>query len=132
MEEYQGKARLVVKMYPYRYRDFAHISAEAALAARDQGRFCEMHRLLLEKSPDLDRDSLLEYARQVGLDMEKFRRDLDGMRHKELIEQDKDLAKSMDIYNTPTFFVNGRKIIGNIPYAYFKKVMQEELDALGN
>jgi protein-disulfide isomerase len=130
MQEYKGKIRLVVKEYPYRYRDFSHIAAEASLAAWDQGKFCEMHRLLLEKSPVLDRDSLIKYAEEIGLDMKKFTNDLDNMKHSKLIERDKALAVSMDLYNTPTFFVNGRKVIGNIPYDYFNKIIKEELDAV--
>lgn len=119
----------MVKMYPYRYRDFAHIAAEAALAAGDQGKFCEMHHLLLEKSPDLDRGSLLKYAAELGLDMKRFTRDLDGMRHRDHIERDKALAVAMDLYNTPTFFINGRKVVGNVPYDYLNKIVKEELDA---
>lgn len=132
MKEFQGKARLVVKMYPYRYRDFSHIAAEAALAAGEQGKFCEMHELLLANSPRLDRDSLKDYARELGLDMQRFTRDLEGMRHAEPIERDKALAVAMDLYNTPAFFFNGRKVLGNRPYEYFKRVIEEELNALGN
>jgi protein-disulfide isomerase len=53
------------------------------------------------------------------------------MKHKDLIEQDKDLAFSMDLYNTPTFFINGRKVIGNRPYDYMKKIIEEELEHAG-
>ena len=117
----------MVKNYPYKYRDYSHIAAEAALSARDQGKFCEMHRLLLEKSPQLDRKSLTLYAKEIGLDEKKFARDLDTMRHSGIIERDKKLAVDMDIYNTPTFFINGRKVIGNRPYEYLKKIVDEEL-----
>jgi protein-disulfide isomerase len=116
-------------MYPYRYRDFSHMAAEAALAARDQGKFWEMHWKLLENSPKLDRASLIEYARELGLNMDKFVKDLDGMKHKDLIERDKELAYKLDLYNTPSFFLNGRMVLGNRPYEYFQKVLEEELDA---
>lgn len=116
-------------MYPYRYRDFSHIAAEAALAARDQGKFWEMHFKLLENSPKLDRSSLLLYAREIGLDMKKFTRDLDNMKHKDLIERDKELAFKLDLYNTPSFFFNGRRVLGDRPYENFQKILEEELDA---
>lgn len=116
-------------MYPYRYRDFSHIAAEAALAARDQGKFWEMHTVLLENSPKLDRDSLISYAKSIGLDMKKFISDLDGMKHKDLIERDKELAYKLDLYNTPSFFFNGRMVLGNRPYELLQKVLEEELDA---
>ena len=127
MAEYEGKIRLVIKNYPYKYRDYSHIAAEASLAAADQGKYWEMHDLLLERSPKLDRDSLIRYGEELGLDMQQFVGDLDSMRHKELIEQDKELAFSLDLYNTPTYFINGRKVIGNRPYAYLKKIIEEEL-----
>lgn len=127
MKEYSGKARLVIKHYPYRYRDFSHIAAEASLAAMDQGRFWDMHHLLLKKSPQLDRNSLLKYAHQIGLDVRKFTDSIDSMRHSRIIERDKKLAVDMDLYNTPTFFINGRKVIGNRPYEYLKKIIEEEL-----
>ncbi len=128
MEDCKGKVRLVIKDYPYKYRDYAFISAEASLAARDQGKFWEMHDILLEKSPKLDRESLIRYAKEIGLDMKKFKESLDRMKHKERIDRDVKLAQDFDIYNTPTFFINGRKVIGNRSYEYLKKIIEEELE----
>jgi len=128
MEDYKEKVRLVIKDYPYKYRDYAFISAEASLAARDQGKFWEMHDILLEKSPKLDRESLIRYAKEIGLDMKKFKESLDRMKHKERIDRDVKLAQDFDIYNTPTFFINGRKVIGNRSYDYLKKIIDEELE----
>jgi protein-disulfide isomerase len=127
MTEYEGKLRLIIKNYPYKYRDYSHIAAEALLAAGDQGKYWEMHDLLLKRSPKLDRESLIQYGEELGLDMKQFVSDLDSMKHKELIEQDKELAFSLDLYNTPTYFINGRKVIGNRPYAYLQKIIEEEL-----
>jgi len=129
MKDYRGKIRLVVKHYPYRYRDFSRMASEATLAAGDQGKFWEMHHLLLRKSPELDRSSLLRYAREIGLDMKTFTESLDGMKHSKIIEQDEKLAVSMDLYSTPTLFFNGRKIIGERSYEYFQKIIEEELAA---
>ena len=127
MQEYEGKVRLVIKNYPYKYRDYSHIAAEASLAAGDQGKYWEMHDMLLARSPRLDRSSLIQYGEELGLDMNRYVSDLDTMKHKEFIERDKELAFSLDLYNTPTYFINGRKVIGNRPYAYLKKIIEEEL-----
>jgi predicted DsbA family dithiol-disulfide isomerase len=87
-----------------------------------------MHHLLLKKSPRLDRNSLIQYAAELGLDVARFTDRLDKMRHLDIIERDKKLAVDMDLYNTPTFFINGRKVVGNRPYEYFKKIIEEELN----
>ena len=117
----------MIKHYPYKYRDYSHIAAEASLAARDQGKFWEMHDLLLKKSPRLDRNSLIKYAQELALDINKFTESLDAMKHLKIIERDKKLAFDLDLYNTPTFFINGRKAVGNRPYEYFKAIIEEEL-----
>ena len=129
MKEYGQKVRLVIKFYPYKYRDFARISAEAALAAYDQGKFWEMHRLLLKKSPKLDRANLIAYAKEIGLDADKCRESIDKRKNDKIIERDVKLALSLDLYNTPTFFINGRRVIGDVPYEYLKKIVVEELNA---
>src|SRR5512143_3592877 len=127
MDTFKDKVRLVIKNNPYKYRDHSHIAAEASLAAADQGRYWEMHDILLKNSPKLDRDSLIKYAKDIGLDTKRFTDCIDNMRHSALIERDKKLALSLDLYNTPTFFINGRKVVGDVPYEYLKKVVEEEL-----
>lgn len=97
------------------------------MAAHEQGRFWQMHEILLKRSPQLDRDSLIQYAKEIGLDLNKFTESIDKMKHRDIIERDKKLAVDLDLYNTPTFFINGRKVIGNRPYEYFKKILEEEL-----
>jgi len=129
MDTYKGKVRLVVKNYPYIYRDYSHMAAESSLASRDQGKYWEMHDLLLKQSPKLDRGSLIHYAQELGLDLKKFTESLDGKKHSAEIERDKKLAVDMDLYNTPTFFINGRKVVGERPFEYFKKIIDEELSA---
>jgi protein-disulfide isomerase len=86
-----------------------------------------MHDLLLKRSPKLDRVSLIGYAKELGLDVKKFTDSIDGGRHAQGIERDKKLAIEMDLYNTPTFFINGRKVVGERPFDNFKKVIDEEL-----
>ena len=127
MQEFKGELRLILKNYPYKYRDYSHLAAEALLAAGDQGKYWEMHDLLLVKSPELDMESLINYGAELGLNMQQYISDLSAMKHIKEIEKDIELAVSLDLYNTPTFFINGRKVIGNRPYEYMKKVVEEEL-----
>ena len=127
MDTFKDKVRLVIKNNPYKYRDHSHIAAEASLAALDQGKYWEMHDILLKNSPKLDRDSLIKYAKEIGLDTKTFADSVDKMKHSALIERDKKLALSLDLYNTPTFFINGRKVVGDVPYDYLKKVIEGEL-----
>ncbi len=128
---YPEKIRLVIKNYPYKYRDFARIAAEASLAAGDQGKYWEMHDLLLTRSPELDRASLIDYADELGLDVETFTTAIDTNAHAEEIDRDIALAESIDLYNTPTFFINGLQVVGERPFEYFKKMIDEELARIG-
>ena len=87
-----------------------------------------MHDRLLDRSPDLDRDSLIGLAGEVGLDVKKFTEYLDAMKHRAQIDADVKLAHDLDFYNTPTFLVNGRTVVGNVPFRYLKKIVKEELE----
>jgi protein-disulfide isomerase len=127
MEEYKGKVRLVIKNYPYKYRDYARMAAEASLAAKEQGKYWEMHDILIKRSPKLDRASLIAYATELGLDVKKFTESLDAQKFKKEIDADLKLAADMDLYNTPTFYINGRQIIGERSFEYLKKIIDEEL-----
>ena len=130
LENYDGKVRFIIKHMPYKYRDFAFISAEATLAAGDQGKFWEMHWLIHEKFPKLDRASLISYAEELDLDMKQFMKNLDKMRHMKHIKRDLKLSKDLDLYSTPAFFINGIKAVGNRPYESFKMIIDKEMERL--
>ena len=129
LDTYQGKIRFIIKQAPYRYRDFSYIAAEATLAAKEQNKFWEMHWLLHDKFPRLDKESLKEYAKELDLDLERFTNDLEKMSHLKVIERDLQLAKDLDLYSTPAFFINGIKALGNRPYENFVSIIDSELEA---
>lgn len=131
LHSYPDQIRLVIKNYPYKYRDFSKIAAEASLAARDQGKYWEMHDLLLTRSPKLDRASLIAYAGELQLDVKKFTESVDSGKHAREIDRDLKLAETIDLYNTPTLYINGRQVVGERPFEFFKKIIDEELHTAG-
>ena len=128
MISYDGKVRLVIKNVPYGYRQYSVASALAALAAGDQGKYWEMHDLLFARWPQLDPESLVRYARELGLDLERFKQSMDSKGHKDAIERDLKLGDELHVYMTPTFFINGRKFVGEVRHREFEKIIEEELN----
>jgi Na+/H+ antiporter NhaA len=90
----------------------ARLAAEAAEAAAEQGAFWEMHDLLLENQEHLLVRDLLSYADRLGLDAERFRRDLKEHRLAARVAEDLQSAELSGVSGTPTFFVNGRRHYG--------------------
>lgn len=117
----------MIKFFPYRYRDYARIAAEAAVEAWKQGKFSEMHELLIKKSPKLDRDSLIGYAKELGLDINKFTKAIDNLEGSSIIERDLKIAKELDLYVTPAFYINGIKVLGVRDKEYFREIISKEL-----
>jgi Na+/H+ antiporter NhaA len=87
----------------------ADLAAEASEAAAAQGGFWEMHDLLLEHQDELKFRQLRGYARQLGLDLERFDADLRESSHASRIEEDVDSADLSGVTGTPTFFINERR-----------------------
>ncbi|WP_248961526.1 Na+/H+ antiporter NhaA [Sphaerisporangium perillae] len=87
----------------------AQLAAEASEAAAEQEAFWEMHDLLLTHQGELLLPDLLRYAGQIGLDVHRFRRDLEGRAGAARIAEDVDSADVSGVSGTPTFFVNGRR-----------------------
>jgi Na+/H+ antiporter NhaA len=90
----------------------AQLAAEAAEAAAKQGAFWEMHDLLLERQDALGYRDLVGYARELGLDAERFQHDLRTRAGAGRIAQDVDSADLSGVSGTPTFFVNGIRHYG--------------------
>jgi Na+/H+ antiporter NhaA len=92
----------------------AELAAEAAEAAAAQGKFWEMHDELLAHQDHLEPDEFVGYARRLGLDVERFWRDVREGRHAGRIGDDVTTADASGVTGTPTFFINGRRHEG--PY----------------
>jgi Na+/H+ antiporter NhaA len=87
----------------------AEFAAEASEAATAQGAFWEMHDLLLDHQGELTPSDLLAYAEQLGLDLDRFRDDLQRHAHAPRVEEDVDSADISGVTGTPTFFVNEKR-----------------------
>jgi Na+/H+ antiporter NhaA len=91
----------------------ADLAAAAAEAAGAQGRFWEMHDLLLAHQDDLKIIDLMRYATDLGLDTDQFHDEVKRHKYKARIAQDVESADLSGVSGTPTFFVNGRRHYGS-------------------
>jgi Na+/H+ antiporter NhaA len=87
----------------------AELAAQAAEAAAEQGKFWEMHDLLLARQDHLLKPDLLGYAEELGLDVSRFGKDLYKHVHAGRVGQDVESADISGVSGTPTFFINGRR-----------------------
>src|SRR5205814_10234069 len=91
---------------------YAEVAAHAAEAAAAQGKFWEMHDLLLSHQDALTPDDLMSYAGELSLDVDRFADDLRKHAHASRVAEDVDGADLSAVSGTPTFFVNGRRHYG--------------------
>jgi protein-disulfide isomerase len=106
--EYGDRVRFVVRDYPLAQHADAQKAAEAAEAAREQGKYWEYVALLYRNQSALSVAKLKEYATQLGLDRAKFDAALDGGRFAEKVRRDVEDGNRVGVGGTPSFFVNGR------------------------
>jgi protein-disulfide isomerase len=97
------------------------------MAAEAQGKFWPMHDRLFAHNTALDREGLENDAAAVGLDLPRFRADLDAGRYKARIEADKQEGTDLGVVGTPAVFINGRKVAGAYPLETFQKIADAEL-----
>lgn len=113
--EYGSRLRVIFRHLPLEMHKHAKEAAVAAEAAALQNRFWEMHDLLYEKQGEWDescdiRQQFIRYAGELGLDVERFTKDLDAQVVKDRVRLDQQRAESIDIQGTPTLFINGQQI----------------------
>jgi protein-disulfide isomerase len=123
--------RVVWKHHPlvaiHKDAKLAHVASQAA---HEQGKFWEYHDKLFANPKALQRDNLLKYATEVGLDTKAFEAALDSPKHTAVVEGDAAEAQSLGATGTPAFFVNGRFMSGAKPFEEFARVINEELTRL--
>lgn len=125
---YEGRIRFVYRDMPLpQIHPDAMLAAEAADCANEQGAFWDYHDLLFNNQQDLSRTALGSYATQLRLDINTFNQCLDTGRYQQEITSDMQAAASYGVQGTPTFFINGRPIVGAQPFEVFAAVIDEEL-----
>lgn len=128
LDEYQGEIRYVIRNFPITsIHPEAAGAAVAAECAHEQGRFWEYHDLLFSNQADLERDSLKRYAVEAGLDPETFDPCLDSNATVDLVSLDFSEGRDYGVTGTPTFFINGQKLDGALPFASFKILIDAAL-----
>jgi protein-disulfide isomerase len=114
LKAYPNDVRLIFKQYPLTdLHPAASISAQAALAAHAQGKFWAMHDVLFANRPKLSRQSILIWAREIGLDMQRFTADLDSAAIRKAVARDRADGDKAGVEGTPTVFLNGQKYNGD-------------------
>jgi len=108
LEKYPLQVKLVFKNFPLTKHAFAKKAAVAAFAARRQGKFWEYHDLLFENDDTLSDQKFRQIASELGLDLERFEKDLNDLKIVARINQDIRLGAYMGVRATPTVFINGR------------------------
>ena len=127
MADYPNDVRVVYKMHPLPMHPNAVPAAEAALAAAAQGKFVAMNNKLFENQQQLTREKFVSLAKELGLDVDRFTKDLDAHTYAEAIQKDVKEAEAIGASGTPASFINGRFLNGAKPYASFKEMIDEEL-----
>jgi protein-disulfide isomerase len=124
---YGDKVRIVFRHFPRPMHQHAAKAAEAAMCAEDQGRFWELHDKLFASQPALAVADLKRYAVEVGLDAEAFGRCLDSGRRAEAVAAEAAEGARHGVQRVPTFFVNGRYLLGAAPLDAFVPIIDDEL-----
>jgi protein-disulfide isomerase len=110
LEKYPQKVRLVFKNFPLRNHKFALPAAKAAHAAGNQGKFWEYHDKVFIKYNQLSNELLDQFAKELDLDMNRFKKDLGSQEIASLINRDLREASRIGVRGTPTIFVNGKRL----------------------
>ena len=128
MKKYPNDVKVVFKNLPLPMHPEANPAARAALAAGKQGKFWEMHDALFDNQGSLGTDFYTDQAKKLGLDVDKFKKDMDAPDIAAAIKADSDLAQQNGISGTPGFFVNGVAVKGAYPPDHFGMIIDRWLN----
>lgn len=129
MKDYGKDLRIIEKHYIV-HPQVATLPALAVCAAHQQGKYDQMEALIWEKgyraNRNFSQENLDSIAKEAGLDMSKFKEDMNGACQK-TIQTDQQQLATVGVRGTPAFYINGRFLSGAQPIENFKKIIDEEL-----
>lgn len=128
--DFPGKVKVVFRNNALEMHPRARTAALAASAARRQGRFWDYHDRLFADGSSLDDSSLFHYAAQLGLDLKRFREDMDDPKEAKRVAEESNWARELDAEGTPSFFVNGIRQVGWASYVGMRHSVAEEIEVV--
>ena len=125
-----GKVKLVYRDFPLGFHQNAQKAAEASEVARELGgddAFWEMHDKIFENQQAISEQDLVKYAKEIGLNENKFKEILTSGKYRNEVQNDFKEGQEAGVQGTPTFFINGKILVGAQPFEAFKQIIDEEL-----
>jgi protein-disulfide isomerase len=130
LDKYPDNVKLVIKNFPIPNHKFAYKAATAALAANMQGKFWEFHSKLFKNFHAINDAKIQDIAKELGLNMDKFNKDMQLPAIKSLIARDMNDGRQAGVRGTPTVFINGKKLRNrSLPGIY--QMIEAELKKAG-
>lgn len=129
LKAYPTQIKLIFKQFPLEEHPQADLAASAAVAAQRQGKFWPMYDALFTHS-DLSRKSILNMAKDLGLNVDKLEADMDTTEVRETVERDVQDGNQADVEGTPTIFIDGQRYNGAITLEALKPILDAELKHL--
>lgn len=123
MKAHPNDVKIAFKNLPLPFHPEARGAAKAALAAGNQGKFWEMHDKLFGGQEGLSQQTYLKLAGELGLNVDKFKTDMESPEIAASLDEDIKLAEKLGVQGTPGFFVNGVQVRGARPAAYFEQII---------
>lgn len=126
-EHYGDKIRFVFRHFPLPFHEKAPKASEAAQCAQDQGKFWPFHHALFDDGTELSVPAYKALARKLQLNTKTFNDCLDSGRQAQRVAADLEDGRLLGISGTPTFFVNGIRLVGAVPFEEFRSIIDMEL-----
>ncbi len=128
-KKYPDTVRIVFRHYPMPFHKDAQLAAEAGVAASVQGKFWEFHDQVWEHFGNLSRADLESFAKDIGLDMPRFRAALDEHRYRNVVIAEAAAAEALGVQGTPTMFINGQPVVGSRREEDMMRIVDAHLQA---
>lgn len=127
LKDYDGKVRMVFRDFPLSFHEQAIPAAIAANCAGKQGRYWEMHDVMMANQASLGENDLLGYATKVGLDIDAWKTCRENPQERAEVMADFAAGQELGVSGTPAFFINGISLSGALPYDLFALILDQEL-----
>ena len=127
LARYGGQVKLVHRDFPIDPLHGKSLAHEAARCADHQGKFWTYHDALYASTRKSTSEELQAHAEAIGLDVGAFEQCLTGGTRRAVVQRDVDEGNRVGVEATPTFFINGRPLVGAQPLERFIQMIDDEL-----